>query len=76
MGVFEEINESSYNHRRTRIAASEGSILWLFGWFFISDNILALGSDNLHKKAEILRTDGNTWSTTGDYPDSLVKDIN
>merc|ERR1712106_85099 len=59
-GIFEEINRSNFDHHYTRIAAS-------------GDEILALGSyDPWHKKAEILRTDGSTWSTIGDYPDSLA----
>ena len=33
------------------------------------DLILAVGSYNpSHKKAELLRTDQNTWQTIGDYP--------
>ena len=48
----------------------------VFCQFKDAANILALGSWNPeHKKAEILRTDRNTWSTIGDYPDSLVMDI-
>merc|ERR1711892_882316 len=59
-GIFDEINRSIHNHAFTRIAASE-------------DDILALGSVSpFHKRAEILRTDGNTWLTIGDYPYSLA----
>jgi len=57
LGDFEEVPESTYNHRHIQIAASES-------------HILAVGSDlgDGFVKAEMLRLDNHLWEQGDDYP--------
>ena len=69
-GIFEHIAESNFEHQYTRIAAGPSEIkhipLNMFNFELV--NILAVGSLEKHKQAELLSTTTEEWTAIEEYP--------